>query len=652
MTTTSFSKTNLLVRCGQILFLIVSFFGFAAHAGVLSLSWKASPTATVVGYLISYGSSAGSYSGTLDAGNNLSASITNLQEGTTYFFSVRAYDAAGNKSAFSNEVSATMAAAASADFSVSSTSIDASNTLTLTPATTTSVASWKWDFGDGSTPLTGSNCVVPQATKSYSTAGSYTASLTVGSSVTSKAISVLPVAGFSASSTSGIAPAAISFTDTSVGSPSSWNWSFGDGTSSSERNPAHTFAAAGSYTVSLSVAGGGKQSSVAATKTVSVSAAPSATVPTATLMAAYSLDETKGTLVADASGNGNTGTLVNAPVWTSGKFGSALGFGSGQYVTVPNSPTTDIGGTGLTISFYANITDYGRDQVLISKPWNTSFSYPYYQYGVEFDAQTQSMVFYLGDSNGKYHEYFMAAPLGVWSNVVFTYDGSYAKGYVSGILKLSVADAFIIPTKGVPLRFGLDQAGGQPTNGVLDEIRLYNGALSAAEIAANVAKAVSVTNPPKNLGGSQSVGAVVYSLPMGVAKAFQITPAKDGLVTSLPFYVDTGSSSTKVTVALYSDLNGHPNLRLASGSVSNVVAGKWNSVPVAATAVKAGSDYWLAILNPKSSSAPVIYLRDVSTISGGVIETGGSSGLTSLPSTWKRGSQVYDGPLSYYGGGY
>ena len=45
----------------------------------------------------------------------------------------------------------------------------------------------------------------------------------------------------------------VSFTDFSTDSPTTWSWTFGDGTSSNQQNPAHTYATAGSYTVSLTV---------------------------------------------------------------------------------------------------------------------------------------------------------------------------------------------------------------------------------------------------------------------------------------------------------------------------------------------------------------------------------------------------------------
>lgn len=116
---------------------------------------------------------------------------------------------------------------------------------------------WKWDFGDGA------NSTVQSPTHTYSTAGSRTVTLTVsnvnGTDSESKAITVLasslstPVAAFSASPTSGNAPLTVSFTDVSTGSPTSWSWNFGDGTSSTVKSPAHAYKSTGSYTVSLTV---------------------------------------------------------------------------------------------------------------------------------------------------------------------------------------------------------------------------------------------------------------------------------------------------------------------------------------------------------------------------------------------------------------
>jgi 3-phytase len=86
-----------------------------------------------------------------------------------------------------------------------------------------------------------------------------------------------PVSSFTGSPESGTAPLAVSFTDTSTGSPTSWAWDFGDETRSTEQNPTHTFTA-GTYTVSLTVANA-HGSSAPATRTIEVTA-PATTPPT------------------------------------------------------------------------------------------------------------------------------------------------------------------------------------------------------------------------------------------------------------------------------------------------------------------------------------------------------------------------------------
>jgi len=61
------------------------------------------------------------------------------------------------------------------------------------------------------------------------------------------------VAAFSGSPTSGCAPLMVNFTDASTGPVTSWAWTFGDGGTSTSQNPSHQYAAAGTYTVSLTV---------------------------------------------------------------------------------------------------------------------------------------------------------------------------------------------------------------------------------------------------------------------------------------------------------------------------------------------------------------------------------------------------------------
>src|SRR5439155_25946221 len=78
--------------------------------------------------------------------------------------------------------------------------------------------------------------------------------------------------------------------------------------------------------------------------------------PPVGLVAAYAFDEGLGTTVADASGNGNNGTVANT-VWTaSGKYGRALTFnGTSSMVTIPDANSLDLT-TGMTLEAWVNPT--------------------------------------------------------------------------------------------------------------------------------------------------------------------------------------------------------------------------------------------------------------------------------------------------------
>ena len=62
-----------------------------------------------------------------------------------------------------------------------------------------------------------------------------------------------PIARFSANETSGCGSLTVQFTDESILSPTSWSWDFGDGSTSTDQNPSHTYASPGTYTVELTV---------------------------------------------------------------------------------------------------------------------------------------------------------------------------------------------------------------------------------------------------------------------------------------------------------------------------------------------------------------------------------------------------------------
>ena len=75
--------------------------------------------------------------------------------------------------------------------------------------------------------------------------------LTKSSYVVVSSVLAAPVTNFSASPTSGSAPLTVGFTDQSKGAPTSWKWTFGDGNTSTEKNPVHTYNKTGLYSVAL-----------------------------------------------------------------------------------------------------------------------------------------------------------------------------------------------------------------------------------------------------------------------------------------------------------------------------------------------------------------------------------------------------------------
>jgi hypothetical protein len=84
------------------------------EAATLTVGWDPSSAPGVAGYLVSYGSQPGQYTTVVDAGNQTAESISGLADGTTYYFAVRAYDAAGLKSGYSAEINGTTPVAVSA----------------------------------------------------------------------------------------------------------------------------------------------------------------------------------------------------------------------------------------------------------------------------------------------------------------------------------------------------------------------------------------------------------------------------------------------------------------------------------------------------------------------------------------------------------
>jgi beta propeller repeat protein len=139
------------------------------------------------------------------------------------------------------------------DFAVNTTIGEVPFNVRFTDKSTGNPISHLWDFGDGNVSYE-SNPV-----HTYLVPGTYSISLTVGTSFSrdNKKVEDLitagapPTASFISAPISGPVPLLVTFTDTSAGYPDTWNWDFGDNTTSNEKNPSHTYYSPGEYSALL-----------------------------------------------------------------------------------------------------------------------------------------------------------------------------------------------------------------------------------------------------------------------------------------------------------------------------------------------------------------------------------------------------------------
>jgi PKD repeat protein len=178
-----------------------------------------------------------------------------------------------------------------------------------------------------------------------------------------------PTAGFSGTPTAGPAPLSVSFTDLSIGNITSWNWNFGDTTTSTTQNPSHVYSTSGFYTVSLTVTGPGGSDLHTITDYIEVTGTGSVTAHfSGTPTSGYApltvnfTDESLGTITGWSWDFGDSGTstaqhpshLYSAPgtytvsLMVTGP-GSSAAYTLIDYITAEDAtPTADFSGTPLS----------------------------------------------------------------------------------------------------------------------------------------------------------------------------------------------------------------------------------------------------------------------------------------------------------------
>jgi chitodextrinase len=219
--------------------------------------------------------------------------------------------------------------------------------------------------------------------------------------------------------------------------------------------------------------------------------------PEASLVAAYGFNEGRGTVAADASGHGLTGTIVGAQWTTAGKYGSALSFdGATSYVDLGNPAGLQITGSMTWSAWIYATANPPDDGQIVAKSSGSGWQ-------MKTSPDTGPHTFGVGvssDSGSLTQRYSTTVrALNTWYHVAGVYDAAARTLdiYVDGVLSNGVLQG-TVPARQYDAPESVTigrRSGGYSFQGTIDEVRLYDRALTPSEIQ-EVMNAPLETEPP------------------------------------------------------------------------------------------------------------------------------------------------------------
>jgi len=193
----------------------------------------------------------------------------------------------------------------------------------------------------------------------------------------------------------------------------------------------------------------------------------------------WKFNESSGNIAYDSSGYDNNGTVFGNPQWVPGKVGGALAFdGTGDYVNCGNGPVFQIQ-EQITMACWIKVEKFTRDWSTIISKGDNSYRMGRPQGGNAIHLGIQGTV----SSPYPWFDGRKAVADNQWHHVAGVYDGTQGIIYIDGALDVAQAATGQLNASDFNLYIGENsQATGRYWNGLIDDVRLYNRALSQTEI--------------------------------------------------------------------------------------------------------------------------------------------------------------------------
>src|SRR3989339_1810844 len=265
----------------------------------------------------------------------------------------------------------------------------------------------------------------------------------------------------------------------------------------------------------------------------------------------WKFEENTGTTAGDTSGNNNNGTLSGStlPLWTTGKVGKGLQFdGLNSYVNIADSSSLDVtAGISLEAWVKSEVTDQdGATRRIMDKGATYALGASdkaYIKIFIGGAASSAEKVWTTGDAN-------------VWHHIVGTYNGTVLKLYQDGVLQNQVSVSGVIDTNTNPVQIGRQSATAGRFKGIIDEVKIYNRALTDAEVANHYHPPPTVDNSP-----TVAITAPANNATLSGSVTITATASDDNGVSRVNFYIDNILKSTD-TASPYTyslDTTGYAN---------------------------------------------------------------------------------------------